>query len=77
MIKLLLDAGSVEKALEIADAVRGKTSAHVEVADVLPPEVRITSPVNSRVTITEPTLEVGFSARPVGQVPHHRRAVVC
>jgi hypothetical protein len=69
VIKLLLEAGSVEKALEIADAARGKASAHVEVADVLPPEVRITSPVSSRVTITEPTLEVGFSARPVGKAP--------
>ena len=43
VIKLLLQAGSLEKALEIADRARGKASQRVEVGDVLPPQVRITS----------------------------------
>ena len=42
VIKLLLKTGSVERALEVADTARGRMTEKTEVADVLPPQVKIT-----------------------------------
>jgi len=69
VIQRLLDAGSLEKALEIADRARGKASQHIAVGDVLPPHVRITSPNSSRLEITEPTVEISFVAKSEGNAP--------
>jgi WD40 repeat protein len=44
VIKRLLDAGSVEKALAAADKESGRKTERTEVAKVLPPKVAITSP---------------------------------
>ena len=68
-IKRLLAAGSVEKALELADRERGKASQHVEVGDVLPPQVQITTPSSSRLEVTGPTVEISFVVRSVGKAP--------
>ena len=65
VIKLLLEAGSVEKVLELADRARGKASQHVDVGEVLPPQVEITSPKNLRLEVAEPMVEIGFLARSV------------
>ncbi len=43
VIKLLLKTGSVERALELADQTRGRMTQKTEVANVLPPQVTITS----------------------------------
>lgn len=68
VIKLLLKTGSVERALEIADTARGRMTAKTEVAEVLPPQVRITSPAAARKTQTN-TLEVRATANSVGKHP--------
>jgi len=69
VIKLLLQEGSVEKALAQADKARGKKSQITEVAGVLPPFVLITSPDKAKIDVTEPTVEVRFIAKPVGKHP--------
>ena len=69
VIKLLLEAGSVEKALEMADKASGKKSQITDVAEVLPPFVVITSPDKAKIGVTEPTVEVRFVAKPVGKHP--------
>ena len=69
VIKLLLQAGSLEKALEMADRALGKASQRVEVGDVLPPRVHITSLRSSRLDSSGVTAEVSFLARSVGPSP--------
>ncbi len=82
VIKLLLKTGSVERALEVADTTRGRMTEKTEVADVLPPIVKITSPsVDGRVGergslggLTSPArrsadLEVRATATSVGKHP--------
>jgi WD40 repeat protein len=69
VIKRLLDAGGLEKALELADKASGKKTQITEVAEVLPPIVFITSPDKSKIDVTEPTVEVRFIAKPVGKHP--------
>jgi len=69
VIRRLLDVGSVEKALELADKERGKKSQIIDVAEVLPPFVLITTPDKLKVEVTEPTVEIRFIAKPVGKHP--------
>jgi WD40 repeat protein len=69
VIKRLLEAGSVKKALEMADRANGKTSKPVQVADVLPPQVRITSLRNSPLDASGATAEVSFLVRSAGRAP--------
>lgn len=58
VIKLLLRTGSVEKALDEADRVRGKVSERAEVDKILPPRVSVTSPKPGKVA----TADVGITA---------------
>jgi WD40 repeat protein len=68
VIKLLLKAGSVEKALEAADKARGKSGKRVEVARVLPPRVAITSPAGCA-KLSKATVEVKATATSTGGRP--------
>jgi WD40 repeat protein len=58
VIKRLLDAGSLEKALADADAAAGTTTRQTDVAQILPPKVSITKPSSSQVKLTDKTLDV-------------------
>jgi len=69
VIKRLLDAGSLDKALADADAASGQRSQRTEVAQVLPPKVAITTPSDAKVELNGNTLEVKAVARSVGNHP--------
>jgi hypothetical protein len=69
VIKRLLEAGSVAKALELADKERGKATTLVNVTDVLPPLVVLTSPDQVATTATEPQITVRALARSSSQHP--------
>lgn len=63
VIKLLLETGSVAKALERADKERGKATSLLQVTDVLPPLVVMTAPDQSLTTVLEPQLTIRALAR--------------
>jgi WD40 repeat protein len=69
VIKRLLEAGSIEKALALADQERGKQSVQTEVSDVLPPKVKIIFPEKSGQKIATTKFEVKTSAVSVGGHP--------
>jgi WD40 repeat protein len=69
VIKRLLKAGSLEKALAEADSASGQSTNHTEVAEVLPPRVRITSPTTAKTVLDRNTLEVKALASSVGDHP--------
>jgi WD40 repeat protein len=68
----VLHEGSVKKALEAADKVRGvKKSEPVAVEEVLPPEVTLAAAgsKDGKVTVMAPSLEVEATARGAGKHP--------
>jgi WD40 repeat protein len=69
VIKRLLEAGSVEKALALADGERGRASERTEVGKVLPPRVAITAPDKAGLKLSTPGLEVRARATSVGEYP--------
>jgi hypothetical protein len=69
VIQRLLEAGSVERALALADEARGEKSRAVGVADVLPPLVVITTPDQPHSEVQEPQVPLRFVAKPVGGHP--------
>src|SRR5262249_33851682 len=58
VVKRVLEAGSVEKALTLADKERGQATTPAQVAHVLPPRVTITSPAKAGTTFTGSRFEV-------------------
>jgi WD40 repeat protein len=68
VIKLLLKAGSVERALEIADEARGQKKERTEVAHVLPPTVRLLSP-DKTLAMRETVLTVRARGSSAGNHP--------
>jgi WD40 repeat protein len=69
VVSRVLDAGSVSKALELADRERGQKTEAVKLEQVLPPEVTITAPAKGGVEVTEPRVEVSATARASGKYP--------
>lgn len=69
VIKLVLGAGSVDKALTLADQALSKTNGRTEVSKVLPPKVAITSPAKNGLRLTKAELEVQATATSVGNHP--------
>jgi WD40 repeat protein len=69
VIKRLLEAGSVEKALALADRERGRASERTEVGKVLPPRVAITAPDKAGLKLSRQGLEVRARATSVGEHP--------
>jgi WD40 repeat protein len=69
VIQRLLEAGSVEKALALADRERGKPSQRTEVREVLPPKVAITAPSGSGLRLDRAEVEVKATAESVGEHP--------
>lgn len=68
VIKLLLEAGSIPKALAAAN--KEKKEDAVNVAQVLPPQVAVTSPASpSGTRLTAPKLDVKATAKSVGKNP--------
>ncbi len=68
VVKRLLDAGSVEKALGQADAARGQRSERTDVARALPPKVRLLAPAAGTVPAGRP-VEVSAAAEASGGHP--------
>jgi WD40 repeat protein len=68
VVKLILTTGSTERALESADAARGKATERLEVAAVLPPLVEIAAP-RSGTRIAAAQIEVKAIARSRGEQP--------
>jgi WD40 repeat protein len=69
IIRRLLEAGNLSKAVELADRERQETTKVVRVADVLPAEVKITEPAASRVEHTESQFTIRASAEPTNNQP--------
>jgi WD40 repeat protein len=69
VIKRLLSAGSVAKALELADRERGKRTSQLSVTDVLPPFVMITWPDQRRTETTGPTVDIRCISKAIGKHP--------
>jgi WD40 repeat protein len=70
VIRRLLEEGSVAKALEAADRVRGVAgSKAVQVAEVLPPKVTLTAAKVRGGQVKQPTVEVEVVAQGVGTHP--------
>ncbi len=69
VIKRLLRAGSLDRALAEADAERGLSSRRTDVAQALPPKVSITAPASAKVLLAGKMLEVEALARSVGDHP--------
>jgi hypothetical protein len=68
VVKWVLKTGSVAKALEATDAERGKKTQPVDVAEVLPPKVRLTAPERA-LAVKEAVLEVTARAASTGKHP--------
>jgi WD40 repeat protein len=68
VIKRLLEAGSVDKALALSDKERGQRTEKTDVAGVLPPKVAITSPKPGQ-RLSEKGVEVTAAAESVGGRP--------
>jgi WD40 repeat protein len=69
VIKRLLDAGSVDKALVQADAAAGKSTQQTDVGQILPPKTTITRPASSQMQLTNKMLDVEAVAQSVGTNP--------
>ena len=69
VLKRLLEAGSVAKALAQADLARGNQTALTAIDQVQPPEVAILTPEKSGIVVTEAKLSVKAAATSVGQHP--------
>jgi WD40 repeat protein len=68
VIRELLKAGSIERALELADAERGRPTKLVKFGNVLPPRVKITSPA-SALAVKDNVLEVRAHAASADEHP--------
>ena len=69
VIKRLLHARSLKKALAEADTARRQASRPTEVAQVLPPKVAITTPADAKLALSTDTLEVHAIAKSSGAYP--------
>jgi WD40 repeat protein len=69
IISRLAETGNVDRAVALADLVRGKKTERVDIADVLPPRVKITSPARSSIELNEDGLEVTAAAQMTGKQP--------
>lgn len=69
VLKLLLNAGSLEKAIEMADGAKGTVTKRVEIVDVLPPRVAITNPRSSGLKVQDGNLTIEATAASTGEHP--------
>ena len=69
VIRRLLSSGDVYKSLELADAQRTIHSQKLAIADVLPPQITITSPSEPQINLHETKLTIEVSAKPADQDP--------
>ena len=67
VIRRILQTGSVDRALEIADREAGRATQKTDVAQVLPPQVKITAPAAGETAAAEIT--VTAQAESVGEHP--------
>src|SRR5262249_16929272 len=69
VVRRVLEAGSVAKALELADKAANKSTKLLEVEQVLPPKVAITSPAKNGLWVQQPAITVKAAAHSTGQHP--------
>ncbi|HKM55678.1 MAG TPA: caspase family protein, partial [Isosphaeraceae bacterium] len=66
VIKRLLGTGNVTKALAAADAASGQNTREIDVAQIMPPKVAITTPTVAKLELNGNSLEVKAVASSVG-----------
>ena len=64
-----LETGSVDRARALADLIRGTKTEPINIVQVLPPKVKITSPAKSGTKVDEEELEVTATAESTGKYP--------
>jgi WD40 repeat protein len=64
VIKLVLDEGSTDQALAVANLASGRTGDPTDVSRVLPPTVEIASPTEARLDVSQPRVEIRAVATP-------------
>ena len=69
IISRLAETGDVERAVALADLVRGTKTQRLEIAEVLPPRVQITSPARPSTELNESELQVSAEAQMTGKHP--------
>jgi WD40 repeat protein len=69
IIKLLLQEGSTEKAQHAADLARGEVTKAVEVAQVLPPRITVTTSAKPGTVLKDGKLKIDAEATAVGEDP--------
>ena len=69
VIKRLLGTGNLTKALAAADAASGQNTREIDVAQILPPKVAITTPTVAKLELNGNSLEVKAVASSVGEHP--------
>jgi WD40 repeat protein len=77
VIRLVLQAGSTEAALKLADQARGHVSQPTRVEEVMPPRVVITTPDQPQVQVHQSRLTVRAQAKPVGADPITAVRLLC
>src|SRR5439155_22847390 len=63
VIRRLLEAGDLSKAIELADRERNEQTQVIRLTDILPAEIKITAPTESRVETTNGKLTIRASAQ--------------
>jgi hypothetical protein len=69
IIGQLTETGDVDRAIALTDLVRGRKTQRVEIAQVLPPKVRIVSPARRSNEVKEDQMEVTAEAQMTGTHP--------
>src|SRR5205807_1511282 len=63
----LAETGNVDRAVALADLVRGKKTERIDIAEVLPPRVKITSPAQPSTDLNGDEVEVTAEAQSAGK----------
>src|SRR5207248_2034062 len=63
VIRRLLQAGDLSKAIELADRERNEQTQIIRLTDILPAEIKITAPTESRVETTDGKLTIRAQAQ--------------
>jgi len=69
IISQLAETGNVDRAVALADLVRGKKTERLAIAEILPPQVRITSPARANSDVNDDEVDVTAEARMTGKHP--------
>jgi WD40 repeat protein len=69
IISAVAETGNIDRAVALADLVRGQKTERFDIAEVLPPRVKITSPARASTELNEAEVEVSAEAEAAGKHP--------